>query len=230
MRRSSANGRLAYFKYSSFLLIYYQGCLLKHTIAFCDSLIFYFPLAYHRWAAYFFYFLIFIGAPCRLCAASPRAHSANATCLLWAIRCDPGRRLRDATTASAGISCFASYPHDLPNQFSPASLRLKILVAYFITQQKLNYQNLKPFITKPSVIRLASGWIFWLLFIKQRNMLMSSFAPGMAAETPQTRLCSPDARHMPKHLRDASRRAQSRGEELQRTARPGALIENRISI
>jgi hypothetical protein len=50
--------------------------------------------------------MIYLGAKFRLCAASPRAHSANAPCLLWAFRCDPGRRLRAAVCAPSAVIIF----------------------------------------------------------------------------------------------------------------------------
>jgi hypothetical protein len=54
--------------------------------------------------------MIYLGAKFRLCAASPRAHSANAPCLLWAFRCDPGRRLRAAVCASSAVIIFIFIP------------------------------------------------------------------------------------------------------------------------
>jgi hypothetical protein len=50
----------------------------------------------------------------------------------------------------------------------------------------------------------------------------------MAAETPQPRFRNCGARWIPKILRYMWHKGNSRGEELQRTARPGALIKYRI--
>jgi hypothetical protein len=66
------------------------------------------------------FWIFCLGAKFRLCAASPRAHSANAPCLLWAFRCDPGRRRRDASYYDLFSHChrssfFKNYrPHRAP--------------------------------------------------------------------------------------------------------------------